>query len=283
MVISSTEKPGTLKQPIRNSTTKLALQINYIDIFSTIEQTLKKQSGLSDKLFTDKYSNFFNLTFSSRTDDEYFYLLKLIVFYSGFKAETVTNKIHIINKHLPDYKTISFFDDKNTAVILSDKEMIKNRSKISATINNAKIFQNIVEKYGSFQKYLDSFEPKVSFEKLMLLKEELTYKFNYLGGITVYHFLTDIGLPVLKPDRVLTRIFERLGLIENEKQLLKTVIHGRKFAAETEKSIRYIDIIFVTYGQQGPEGICLSKNPKCHLCGLSNQCNHFQQIISKVS
>ena len=28
--------------------------------------------------------------------------------------------------------------------------------------------------------------------------------------------MTDIGLPVLKPDRVISRIFERIGLIESE-------------------------------------------------------------------
>lgn len=144
--------------------------------------------------------------------------------------------------------------------------MIKNVNKITAVIENAKVFNEIVNKYDSFYNYLKSFEPESSFENLMLLKEELEYKFTYLGGITVYHFLTDIGLDVLKPDRVLTRIFKRLGLIEDEKQLLKTVIQGRKFAEATGKSIRYIDIIFVTYGQQTKEGICFSKNPRCNIC-----------------
>ncbi|WP_094226858.1 hypothetical protein [Methanolobus psychrotolerans] len=61
--------------------------------------------------------------------------------------------------------------------------------------------------------------------------------------------MTEIGLPVLKPDRVITRIFKRIGLIESEDQLLKTVIHGRKFSQETGLPIRYIDIIFAIYGQ----------------------------------
>ena len=38
--------------------------------------------------------------------------------------------------------------------------------------------------------------------------------------------MTDIGLPVLKPDRVITPIFKRVGLINNENMLLATVIHG---------------------------------------------------------
>jgi len=254
------------------------MQENFNKIFLSVEQTLKKYSGLSDVAFTNKYSKFNDLKFSKRNDNEYFDILKLIVFYSGFKAETVTKKLDIINKHFPDFNTISFFGDKENTLILSDKSMIRNKSKISATINNAITFKEIVEKYGSFQQYLESFEPNVSFENLMLLKEELEFRFDYLGGITVYHFLTDIGLPVLKPDRVLIRIFKRLGLIENERQLLKTVILGRKFAEASKKSIRYIDIIFVTYGQQGESGICFTKNPKCKLCGVTEQCNYFKQF-----
>lgn len=254
------------------------MQEKYVDIFNKAEQTLKVNSQLSDELFADKFADFRNLTFRKRTDDEYFHIIKLVIFYSGFRAETVTNKIEIINVHFPDYKTVSLYDDNQLTIILLDNAMIRNRNKILATINNARTLKSIVEQYGSFQSYIESFNPTISFENLMLLKEELEYRFNYLGGVTVYHFLTDIGLDVLKPDRVLMRIFQRLGLIENEKQLLKTVIQGRKFAAATKNSIRYIDIIFVTYGQQGKEGVCLLKNPKCNLCGLKLYCNFFELL-----
>ncbi|MGB4843601.1 MAG: DNA-3-methyladenine glycosylase I, partial [Ferruginibacter sp.] len=243
-----------------------------------VEESLKKYSGLSDQSFTDEYSKYQNLSFNQKTDDEYFQILKLIVFYSGFKAETVTNKLDIINSHLPDYKTISLFGKEQIESMLADKKMIKNKLKIGAIVKNAKTFKSIISQYGSFHNYISKFNPATSFENLMLLKEELEYRFAFLGGITVYHFLTDIGLPVLKPDRVLTRIFKRLNLIEDERQLLKTVLQGLKFAEATGKPIRYIDIIFVTYGQQGINGICLSKNPKCSLCGLANQCPYYAQL-----
>jgi len=115
----------------------------------------------------------------------------------------------------------------------------------------------------------------------MLLKEELEYRFAGLGPITTYHVLTDIGLRVIKPDRVICRIFKRLGLIESEEQLLKTVIQGRKFADATGLPIRYIDIVFVSYGQvQSQEfglsrGICLEKNPLCSACGATAHCRYF--------
>jgi DNA-3-methyladenine glycosylase I len=115
------------------------------------------------------------------------------------------------------------------------------------------------------------------------LKEELEYRFLGLGRITTYHFLTDIGSPVIKPDRVICRIFQRLGLIDNEGQLLKTVIQGRKFAEATGQPIRYIDIIFVAYGQmQSKEfgiehGICLEKNPACSLCDAKRFCIFYSR------
>src|SRR5690606_16062988 len=140
---------------------------------------------------------------------------------------------------------------KEIAEIVEDKKMIRNERKIRACIENAKTFKEIITKFGSFQNYLNHFEANKSFENLILLKEELEHRFEYLGCITVYHFLTDLGFNVLKPDRVIMRIFKRLGLIEHENQFLKAVIQGRKFSEATGYPIRYIDITFVKYGQEG--------------------------------
>src|SRR5688572_1846250 len=101
---------------------------------------------------------------------------------------------------------------------MGDARMIRNRRKINACIENAKTMKSLIERHGAFAAYLDSFAPKDSFENLLLLKEELEARFHYLGGVTVYHFLTEIGMPVIKPDRVICRIFRRLGLIEHDQQ-----------------------------------------------------------------
>lgn len=255
--------------------------INYIDIFNRVEFTLKNQSRHFEHL--DQFKKYENRALS---DAEYFNMLCAIVFYSGFRAETVTKKMDIIRGHYPSYEIVASYNKAKINEIMSDKRMIKNQRKIEACVENAKIFVDIVKKYGSFQNYVNSFNPKESFENLMLFKEEVSYKFAYLGGITAYHFLADMGLPVLKPDRVIARIFKRIGLIESEGQLLKTVIHGRKFAEATRNPIRYIDIVFVKYGQVGEEkelgltdGICLEKNPKCAICGITNYCSHEGKTV----
>ncbi|MCP4542067.1 MAG: DNA-3-methyladenine glycosylase I [Chloroflexi bacterium] len=257
----------------------------YRAIFNKIESSLIRVG--SDNLpkdeiqaRLDEYKKTETKTF---TDADCYRILVHVIFYSGFKAATVTAKLPVIDQHFPDYNTVAGYTDSDTGQILTDPQMIKNKRKIQACVQNAQTFRRIVHEHGSFQAYIASFSPRESFENLLLLKEELQYHFSGLGEITTYHVLTDIGLPVLKPDRVITRIFHRLGLVESEKQLLKAVIQGRKFARATGHPIRYIDIVFVAYGQvQSTEfglkrGICLKNNPACLLCGVQIYCQYFAQ------
>lgn len=250
---------------------------NYREVFNTIESTLRQQCR-----YFSRFEDFKTYENRSLTDADFFNIIIAIIFYSGFKAGTVTKKIDIIRTHFPDFQSVSLYDDEKIHEIMHDRDMIKNEKKIKACVANAKVFKIIVQKYGSFENYVSLFKPEESFENLMLFKEEIEYRFDFLGGITAYHLLTDIGLPVLKPDRVITRIFRRIGLIEDENQLLKTVIQGRKFSIETGYPIRYIDIIFVKYGQKGQDndfglddGICLEKMPKCSICRIHNFCDYY--------
>jgi len=70
--------------------------INYKDIFNKAEITLKKQSWFSDIDFDKKYGRFKTFENKSRTDNEYFEMLVMIIFYSGFRASTVENKEQVI-------------------------------------------------------------------------------------------------------------------------------------------------------------------------------------------
>ncbi len=251
----------------------------YKDVFEAVEKRLIEagsaqmdRAKIQEQL--DKYKQFESRVL---TDDQYFSILVLVTFYSGFRAATVTSRQHIIQKHFPSWRVASAYAEKDIKKIINDPEMISHEGKIRACVANAKTFSSLISKHGSIKNYIDSYSPTASFENLLLFKEALEASFAYLGGITVYHFMTDIGLPVLKPDRVMCRIFERLGLLENQGQLLKAVIQGRKFAAATGLPIRYIDIVFVAYGQVESkeigisEGICLKK-PRCSECSIQEHC-----------
>jgi DNA-3-methyladenine glycosylase I len=256
------------------------LDINNIEVvketFLSMENTLRMNFKETNREadFNKLINWALNLKYTKEEDNEYFNKIKLIVFYSGFSAEKVDERKELIDHYFPNYSVVMNYTEINVKNIMSDINMIKNRRKIYAIIENAKEINEIVKNNGSVFDYLNSFSPNDTWENLLRLKEDLEIRFSYLGKITVYHFLTDIGLNVLKPDRVITRIFKRLGLINSTENLLETITIGRKIAEFVEKPIRYIDLIFVLYGQEKKEGICLEKTPSCNICKIKKYCEY---------
>ena len=254
----------------------------YAEVFERVERKLieLRSHDFDAQAQRDKLDEFKKYEERSLSDEDYFHIMVKVVFYSGFRAETVKAREAAILRHFPDLKTTAAYGEKDIANILRDSSMIKNRRKVSACIDNARLMQDLIKRHGSFRDYIHSFGELAALEEVLLLKEALEVNFAFLGGVTVYHFMTDAGFPVLKPDRVLTRIFLRLGLIEDERQLLKTVLQGKKFAASTGLPIRYVDIVFVLYGQASAtaygvtQGVCLTV-PRCSACDLSPTFCHY--------
>ncbi len=58
-----------------------------------------------------------------------------------------------------DYKKIAKYTEKDVERLLVDPGIIKNRLKITSSINNAKVFMEIQKEHGSFYNYLYSFLP----------------------------------------------------------------------------------------------------------------------------
>jgi DNA-3-methyladenine glycosylase I len=253
---------------------------DYSKVFKLTEKTLiqygSKQKNKSDII--KELSIFKNFATKEYSDDDYYEKIVFVIFYSGFRAATVTAKRHIIRKHFPSIKQVAAYTQSDIDKILADEKMIRHKGKIKACVKNALVIKGLIDRYGSMEKYINSFEPKNSFENILNLKKDLTNKLSFIGPTTIFHFLTDIGLQVIKPDRVLCRIFYRLGLITSENDLLGCVKQGILFSKRTGIPIRYIDIIFVAYGQEQAvefgmdRGICLKK-PRCKYCGIKDYCN----------
>ena len=53
-----------------------------------------------------------------------------------------------------DPKKVALYDDAKIQELMVNEGIIRNRLKINAAINNAKLFLKIVEKYGSFDKFI---------------------------------------------------------------------------------------------------------------------------------
>lgn len=265
---------------------------NYKEVFTQMEETLRKNSNLSKEQFDSRFGKFKNLSYKNMQNKDIFWVLVYVTFYSGMRASTVSQKLPTIKKYLYDFKKVKDYSQKEINQILSDPDVIHHRRKIEVCINNAKAFDKLLNTYDSFAKYLESFgeiyltkwgswdfRDKGSIEQLRV---DLRRRFQYLGERTVNHFLTDLGLNVLKPDRVICRIFSRLGFIDDANNITQAVEVGKNIAIATGYPIRYIDIIFVKYGQMGKDeyfgltdGICLEKNPKCSICGVKKYCKYY--------
>lgn len=258
---------------------------DYKAIFTKLEASLRENYNAhlkdGEKEFDEAMLVFKNLKYEPKSDDWYFDVLKFIPFYAGFKAQIVNDKVDIINKLLPDFKTVAKYNPEKIKEIAKSEGMINVPYKISAVVANANLFLNLIEKYGSIHNYFEQFKPADSEDNMQKFYLALQYAknkkegFKFLGPVTAYHFMTEIGLNVSKPDRVLERIFYRLGLITDRKDHQQIIIDSRKFAEATGYPIRYIDIVFVIYGQDTKVVICDEKNPKCNLCQLQKECQCF--------
>jgi DNA-3-methyladenine glycosylase I len=251
---------------------------DYQDLFAKMEKTLREQSSLSPEEFELNWGKFRSFHYKNDSDEDIYWKLVQVVFYAGMTAATVTERLPEIKRHLGDYKTVRNFGEEKIAEMMADPRIIKNEKKIRGCIENAKMFDRLVGSHGSFANYVESFGDLDNDLTLERLKNDLM-QFEFLGPRTAYHLMLDLGLKVWKPDRVICRILFRLGEIDSENNIEDAVKAGRRIADAVGEVIRYVDIVFVKYGQRGEEnpfglanGICLKKNPQCDICGVKEYC-----------
>ncbi len=79
-------------------------------------------------------------------------------------------------------------EDRNR--LLSNPNIIRNRLKINAAIENAKRIMQIQQEFGSFENWLNNNHPKTLEEWTRLFKKT----FLFTGGEIVNEFLMSIGL-----------------------------------------------------------------------------------------
>ena len=138
-------------------------------------------------------------------DDKYlFEMLLLESFQAGLSWECILNKRKYFKKAYEnfDIDKIINFDERKIKELLSNDKIIRNKLKINASINNAKIFKNIQNEYGSFYKYL------LTFTKNKILKETnkttndlsdsiskdlIKRGMKFVGSIIIYSYLQATG------------------------------------------------------------------------------------------
>ena len=142
----------------------------------------------------------------NHNDQELFEYLTLEIFQAGLTWETILNKQKYFKNAFDDFdiKKIKQYNEEKIEELLKDKNIIRNRRKILATINNAQIFSDIQDKYGSFDKYIWHFTSfkqkqykKVHTDSALSRKiaNDLKRKgMQFIGSKIIYSYLEAIGI-----------------------------------------------------------------------------------------
>ncbi len=139
-------------------------------------------------------------------NDEYlFEMLILESFQAGLSWECVLNKREDFRKAYDnfDIDKICNYDDNKVQKLLQNEKIIRNKLKIKASVNNAKIFKGIQKEYGTFYNYLGNFtENKIIYEldkttnqlSDNLSKDLQKRGMKFVGSTIIYSYLQAIGV-----------------------------------------------------------------------------------------
>lgn len=139
-------------------------------------------------------------------DDKYLYeMLILESFQAGLSWECVLNKRDAFRLAYDDFDIdkVCAYDDEKITELIANKDIIRNKLKIKASINNSKIFKNIVLEFGSFYNYLKSFVGdtviyevgKTTNEISDAISKDLVKRgMKFVGSTIIYSYLQAVGI-----------------------------------------------------------------------------------------
>ena len=167
------------------------------------EMTRCKWCNLKNKKYIEYHDNEWC---KQNFDEKYLYeMLILESFQAGLSWECILNKREAFRKAYDNFdinKVINYNDTK-IEELLKNKEIIRNKLKIKASINNSKIFKNIQKEYGCFSNYLNTFtKGKIIYDSISTtsdlsneISKDLTKRgMKFTGSTIIYSYLQAIGI-----------------------------------------------------------------------------------------
>ena len=162
-----------------------------------------------------KWCNLKNPTYIKYHDEEWSvpnfdeqYLFEMLIlesFQAGLSWECVLNKREAFRKAFDGFNAekIAKFNDEKIAELQNNKDIIRNKLKIQSAVNNAKVFLEIQNEYGSFREYLNDFTGeqqivevgKVTSPLSDALSADLIKRgMKFVGSTIIYSYLQAIGV-----------------------------------------------------------------------------------------
>lgn len=246
----------------------------------------------------------------SMSDDEFWRRAASKPFYAGHRAADVQSKEqHMLDHYLGDRLALCAPEwnkgGKRYKQFLTDEGCFRNEPDLNLVITAARTIERL-KSFNPDRSILDHIMRKVTeWESTDALREihaqmHATLKF---GLVTTFHLMTELGFPVVKPDRVVNRAAIRMGVIDeytsgNTTYPLAVNIttdkasalgqrpefnwalqeEFRKLSKSSGMAMRTLDFVIVKLGQEPDEvngfarTVCAEQAPLCHLCSVKPMC-----------
>jgi len=144
-------------------------------------------------------------------DRKLFEFLILDTFQAGLSWLTILSKRENFRKAFNEFdaEKMANYNSSKITELMNNAGIVRNKLKIEAAISNAKLYLNVVQKYGSFDNYLWQFvdgktvvnkwdtwlkAPNTSPISDAMSNDLLEKGFRYVGSICCYAFMQAIGM-----------------------------------------------------------------------------------------
>jgi DNA-3-methyladenine glycosylase I len=144
-------------------------------------------------------------------DKTLFEFLVLEGFQAGLTWELILKRREAFRKAFDDFnpKKIATYTQRDVKRLINNPDIIRNKAKITATINNARRFTEIQKEFGSFDKFIWQFVkgktinhnlktfsnlPSETEESRKMSKELKNRGFKFVGPTICYAFMQAVGL-----------------------------------------------------------------------------------------
>ncbi len=160
----------------------------------------------SSPLYIEYHDNEWGV--ASYDDAHLFEMFVLESFHCGLSWLLILKKRDAFRRAFDNFdaEKMSRYDDEKIAELLDNKDIVRNRAKILAAIQNAKAYLAVVREWGSFSNYLWHFtDNKVVYNPFdgTTTRNELSDKvakdlkkrgFKFMGTVTCFSYLEAVGI-----------------------------------------------------------------------------------------
>lgn len=126
-----------------------------------------------------------------KSETDYLEVMTRAVFQSGFSWQVIERKWAGFKEAFDNFdpQKVAGYRPEKISALLQDTRIVRNTSKVNATIHNAQTMLEKSAEFGSFKNYLASFG---DFEKTV---KDLRKNFKWLGDLGAFYFLWVVSEP----------------------------------------------------------------------------------------